>query len=542
MDKDFKISEFKQLLQKAVDTANEKRKVEEKHVSTLGQDIAQMLTPFLKNLADSSKMNKADMREAMQELAANTSAREMPGVDTGAIIEAIYTAFGNLNMPQPRVNVTTPAVNVPPIRWPDGEMSIKGWVSLMGVSLENPLPVQLRDSKGRPVNLDVGGITMMSGGASGGKGDYFTIKGFSASAYAEYLNADNRLRVSVESGGGGLTDTELRASSVPVAQVSGAMWSTAVIDIFGSTAATNVFNADNRIKVSVETGGSGLTDAELRASSLPVIQVSGAIDSVNVLTMPAVVVTIVTNTIAANVVDSGGVPYTTTNPVPVGDAGGSLTIDGTVTVSGVTASVAAAIVDSGGVQYSTSNPVPIGDAGGSITIDGTVSVSGAITSTVVTGTTVADAVDDNSAPVKMGGIARQANPTAVAGGDTVSTSMDDVGRQVMRPVQVRDLIQTAYATAATGTETTLLAGVASTFLDLIYIMGANNSDAAVSVDIRSGTGGSVLMTLQIPASGTAGVALPVPLPQEVVAGAWTVDLPDITGTTVSISALFSKEV
>src|SRR3990167_1220384 len=181
MDTNDFIDQFKQMLEKATDTAKGARENDERRrvMSTLGQDIAQMLTPFLQNLADSAKMNKADMREAMQELAASTSAREMPGVDTGAIIEAIYTAFGNLNMPQPRVNVTTPAVNLPPIRWPDGEMSIKGWVSLMGVSLENPLPVQLRDAKGNPVNLDLGAVTIMGGGASGGKGDYFTIKGFS---------------------------------------------------------------------------------------------------------------------------------------------------------------------------------------------------------------------------------------------------------------------------------------------------------------------------------------------------------------------------
>ena len=536
-NKDF-INEFRQTLQNAVDKANASRKGEEQHVSTLGQDIAKMLTPYLKTIADSSKRNKQDMREAMQELAANASAREMPGVDTGAIIEAIYTAFGNLNMPQPRVNVTTPAVNVPPIRWPDGEMPIKGWVNLMGVNLENPLPVQLRDAKGRPVNLDVGAVTMMGGGASGGKGDYFTIKGFSQSAFAELQNPDGRVKVELPSGSSGLTDTELRATAVPVSQVSGANWSvTASLD---TTVA--LYNGDNRLRVSVETGGSGLSDAELRASSVPVEQVSGSIWSTNVLTMPAVVVTSVTNTIAANVVDSGGVPYTTTNPVPVGDAGGSLTIDGTVTVSGVTASVAAAIVDSGGVQYSTSNPVPIGDAGGSITIDGTVSVTGSITSTVVTGPVVADAVDDGTAPVQGGGIARTANPTAVAGNDVVKSTHDDLGRQVMRPVQVRDLISTAYVSLTTGTETTLLAAVAGVYLDLVYVMGTNNSDAAVTVDIRAVTAGNIQTSVRIPANGTAGVALPVPIPQDETGNNWTADLPDITGSTVTLSALFSREV
>lgn len=520
MDNKEFINQFKAMLEKATDTAKGARENDERRrvMSTLGQDIAQMLTPFLKNLADSSKMNKADMREAMQELAANTSAREMPGVDTGAIIEAIYTAFGNLNMPQPRVNVTTPAVNVPPIRWPDGEMSIKGWVSLMGVSLENPLPVQLRDAKGRPVNLDVGAIPMMGGGASGGKGDFFTIKGFSQSAFAELQNPDGRVKVELPSGTSGLTDTELRAAHLDVQQVSGAIDSVNVVTtigltdtqlrastldvkqvsgsidsvyvtgIFGTTITSGIINGDNRIRVSVETGGSGLTDAEIRATALPTIQVSGAIDSVNVVSTVGLTDTLLR-----------------ASSVPVEQVSGSI--------------------------WSTA---VIGTP--------TVTVSGSITSTVVTGPTVADAVDDGTAPVQVGGIARTANPTAVAGNDVAKISTDDLGRTLTRPIQVRDLIQTAYATFATGTEATLIAGVASTFLDLIYIMGANNSDAAVSVDIRSGTANGVVMTLQIPASGTAGVALPVPLPQEVVASAWTADLPDITGTTVTLSALFSREI
>ena len=84
--------------------------------------------------------------------------------------------------------------------------------------------------------------------------------------------------------------------------------------------------------------------------------------------------------------------------------------------------------------------------------------------------------------------------------------------------------------------------MASTFFDLVYIAGANNSDAAVSVDIRSGTANGVVLTLQIPANGTTGVSLSVPIPQDVAANTWTADMADITGTTVSLSALFSKEV
>ena len=50
------------------------------------------------------------------------------------------------------------------------------------------------------------------------------LRGFTQSAYSELTNADGRLRVSVETGSG-LTDNELRATAVPVSQVSGANWS-----------------------------------------------------------------------------------------------------------------------------------------------------------------------------------------------------------------------------------------------------------------------------------------------------------------------------
>jgi hypothetical protein len=169
-------------------------------------------------------------------------------------------------------------------------------------------------------------------------------------------------------------------------------------------------------------------------------------------------------------------------------------------------------------------------------------VTGSTGTTATVGDSASRSADNGSAPVKVGGIARRTNPTMYADGDRAEISLDDVGRQVMRTVQIRDLMATAYATIANGTETTLKSGVAGAFLDLVYIMGSNNSDVAVSVDIRSVTGGNIIMTLQIPASSVAGLSLPVPIPQDNQGNNWTVDMGDITGTTVSLSALFSQEV
>ena len=510
---------------------------------SLGTEIANMLAPFLSELASTAKANKEEMREMAYELASAVNAREMAGIDTEPIVRAIQQTIGGMRLPEPKVTVMAPKVEIPKLAWPEGDMSITGWVRLMGVSMENPLPVQIRDAKGRPVNLDLGTIPLGGGGSGGGKSDFFTIKGFSQSAYTELMNADGRLRVSVETGGSGITDAELRATAVPVSQVSGANWSVAVIDIFGSTAASSVFNADNRIKVSVETGGSGLTDSELRATAVPVAQVSGSSWSTAVVSVSDIFST----TSASTVVNPDNrvrveLPDTTVTVTGTLTSTGAyllngdgtyrdtVPVSGAVTVSSITASTAASIVDSGGVQYSGSNPLPV------------TLVSGGLTSTVAVGAVVSDAVDDGSAPIKRGGIARTANPTAVAGGDVVTASHDDLGRTLVRPIQVRDLTLTAYASLTNGTETTLRAAVAGAYLDLVYIMGANNSDAAVTVDIRPVTAGNIVMTLQIPASGTAGIACPVPLPQQDTGNNWTADMGDITGTTVYLTALFSQEV
>lgn len=175
---------------------------------------------------------------------------------------------------------------------------------------------------------------------------------------------------------------------------------------------------------------------------------------------------------------------------------------------------------------------------------GTVTVTGTLDSAVAVGPTAADAVDDGNAPVQVGGIARQANPTAVAGNDVVKTTHDDLGRPVTRPIQVRDLIRTARAEVSNVTETTLLAESAGVLHDLIYILGANESGAAVNIDIRDVVGGNIVLTLEIPASSTAGVALPVPIPQSETGNAWTFknSSADDSTTTVSVTALFSEEV
>lgn len=155
---------------------------------------------------------------------------------------------------------------------------------------------------------------------------------------------------------------------------------------------------------------------------------------------------------------------------------------------------------------------------------------------------------DGGQPIKVGGVARRTNPTAVENGDRVDSFHDDVGRQVFWPYQVRDLIATARASITTSGEQTLLSGAASTFHDLVEVSGVNQSTNAVTVSIRDATGGGVVRTLEIPANNTRPITFTVPVPQNVAADTWTAQVDDFVsdGTTsngtVVVEATFIKNV
>lgn len=456
---------IKDILQKskeALDRALVEKKRNEDFVKSLGPAIVETLSPILETIAANSKLSKEELISVVSQIKIEVPKIEVPradvevklpempkievpvanvSVDTSGIKESILEGFRALKqpsvkVPKPEVTVNVPQIKVPDLKWPDEEMPIKGWVQLMGTDLAHPLPVQLRDAQGNPLNLFENLTQIVSGG---GGARIVKIGGFSSSAFGDIQDSDGRLKVILPSGSSGLTDTELRASAVPV------------------------------------------------------IQVTGSVDSVNVLQWAGV------GTGSGDERNSS-----TLKVMHVGDAG--------VSVSAT--------------QVGTWN----------------VNVNGALNSVLATGVTLHDAADDGDAPLKVGGVAMSSNPAKVSDGDRTLFRGDLIGRQLVRPVQARELLTTAYATLTTGTATTLLASAASTFNDLIYLVGANNSDVAVTVNISPGSAEGTVLTLQIPANGTAGIACPVPMPQNTAANTWTADMGDITGTTVFLSALFSKEV
>ncbi len=142
--------------------------------------------------------------------------------------------------------------------------------------------------------------------------------------------------------------------------------------------------------------------------------------------------------------------------------------------------------------------------------------------------------------IEQNGIARTTNPAAVLNGQPVRAGFDDLGRQITRPYQVRDLLSTAFVSLTTGTKTEFIAAVAATYLDLIQISYANNSDAATVVTLTDES--TTVLSIPVAANSAGNMNFTPPLPQSATGVAWYVDLPDITGTTITINGTFSKEI
>lgn len=154
--------------------------------------------------------------------------------------------------------------------------------------------------------------------------------------------------------------------------------------------------------------------------------------------------------------------------------------------------------------------------------------------------TFRDVRTTSTGEVAQGFQARQTNPTAASDTAQAIAISDDVGRQVNWPYQVRDLAQTASVSLTTGTAATLVAaGGTGVFHDLMHISFANNS-ATASVQLLQDS--TVMKTIQVPASNTLSLEFTYPIPQGTANTVWTADMEDITGTTVTIDALFIKNV
>jgi hypothetical protein len=160
----------------------------------------------------------------------------------------------------------------------------------------------------------------------------------------------------------------------------------------------------------------------------------------------------------------------------------------------------------------------------------------------VNGDTASGATDANN-PLKIGGVARTSNPTAVTNGQRVNAIFDKLGKQVVVGA-VRALMGVQKTSISVSTETTVVtAGAAGVFNDVYAIVVTNKSATAVFVDFRDATAGTVRMTLAAPAGDTRGFTVPVDsaMVQATAANNWTATLSG-AASTIEISMLYTSNL
>lgn len=136
---------------------------------------------------------------------------------------------------------------------------------------------------------------------------------------------------------------------------------------------------------------------------------------------------------------------------------------------------------------------------------------------------VAHDTADSGNPVKVGGVARTSNPTAVASGDRVDAFHDDVGRQIVVLNQCRDLtgVQQTTITSSTSETTIVTAGGASVFRDITQLTITNSSASALIVTLKDSTAGTTRGIYALQANGGIAISFPTPLAQGSSNANWT---------------------
>lgn len=500
-------------------------------ISTIQTELVNALKPVFKEMMSAIKDALSGHTDAIGESLRNIKidAPTMPDIHVPEF------KMPEIKIPQPIVNVAPAAVNIPP--YPE-QKEFDGNVHMASHAIEykKPMPVILVDSQGRPY---VAGNFSPGGGGGGGR----TIQDILDSKGHSVMDPTNTaVRVNVVAGSTAGATGQGDAASATRVVVAG--------------------NSDSSVQVNSWNGNTVATgDGETTSGVLRVILAQDAAYSV--------FVNGATGTIAAAIVDSSGVAYSGSNPVPT---------SGTATLSAATGqgdgAVALRIIQAGDTVSSVivNNPQGAGElatalrttqAGDAVSSVSIVSITGPIaqgdsasalrivhagdvaTSVSVVGATgtimtVGDigelVIDNNEAPVKMGGIAASTNRTRATDGQRRSISLDLAGRQIVVDQGPRELETDTLTLLTTGIETSVMTQVAGVFLDIVSITAVNQSAGAWAVKFNESSAGGNRYTLMVPANDTRGVVFKVPLKQTTAARDWTATLvgSDISNSNLTI--------
>jgi hypothetical protein len=301
---------------------------------------------------------------------------------------------------------------------------------------------------------------------------------------------------------GPLTDTQLRASAVPV----DSELTTADLDTGAGT--------DTRAVVGLVIAKSGGAANVSNTDPVPISDAGGNIsidDGGNSIT--------VDGTVTAN---AG------TGPFPVSDNGGSLTVDngGTFAVqiaansSVNVAQVAGTTTDTNsGVKSAGTQRVVLATDQPALTnalkVDGsavTQPVSGTVTASNATGSVAHDGVDSGN-PVKVGSRARTSDVTAVAADDRTDAISDILGKQVTLPYALPAAAANGTANSTGTADTSVIAAPGAGVRLYITQLVVTNAHATVGtkVQIKSATTTTGYPRVYAAAAG-GGAALTFPTP------------------------------
>ncbi len=362
-------------VKEALDKALAQKKLTEDMLSSLGPAVVETLRPILQELSANSKITKEEIIEALSNIKIDVPKADVPQAQVEVKIPEIKVPAPQvtvnvpeiklpefpeiklpvIKVPKPEVTVNFDAskIRIPDIVMPD-EMDIKGWVGVMGYDkglLSNPLPVQLRDAQGRPVDLS-GGITNIGGGAISSR----MVKVINDANNPIPISGTISATFSADFGAGATGAETLRTvaatdSVQSVNIVSGSSSGTQYADGDArGTATGNLLMLDDGTNIQSARGGAGVADAR----TLRVVQATDAVVSVNIVSGSS-----------SGAIGQGDAA-SATRVVIAGNSDASVTATqtgtwniGTVTtVTGVTNTVITRL-DSPDGPYSGSNPLPI---------------------------------------------------------------------------------------------------------------------------------------------------------------------------------------
>lgn len=150
---------------------------------------------------------------------------------------------------------------------------------------------------------------------------------------------------------------------------------------------------------------------------------------------------------------------------------------------------------------------------------------------------------DSGNPVKVGGKALTAQPTAVAANDRVNAMFDIYGRQVTLN-GLREMKGNQITTITSSTsETTVVTADATYKLDVYGVLVTNSSATATEVSFKDSTAGTTRFMISVPANDMRGFMLPMDAGhlQAAVNNNWTATCADSVASVI-ITVLFTKNL